>query len=115
MTKELKKVKGRLKQIEQFLMQKEKEKQKEEEGSPVQSGSKMMPLITLPMQHYQPWGHTDVAGLISRLPLLQDSAAVWVTQFENETEGKTLCLGDIKALLGQILTKETARTIFDKA
>ena len=114
-TKELKKMKGRLKQIEQFLMQKEKEKQKEEEGSPVQSGSKMMPLITLPMQHYQPWGHTDVAGLISRLPLLQDSAAVWVTQFENETEGKTLCLGDIKALLSQILTKETARTIFDKA
>ena len=115
-TKELKKVKGRLKQIEQFLMQKEKEKQKEEEGSPVQSGSKMMPLITKgPMQHYQPWGHTDVAGLISRLPLLQDSAAVWVTQFENETEGKTLCLGDIKALLSQILTKETARTIFDKA
>src|SRR4029434_175084 len=48
-TKELKKVKGRLKQIEQFLMQKEKEKQKEE-GAPVQSGSKMMPLITLPMQ-----------------------------------------------------------------
>src|SRR4029434_1113263 len=32
-TKELKKMKGRLKQIEQFLMQKEKEKQKEEEGS----------------------------------------------------------------------------------
>ena len=55
--------------------------------------------------HCQPWGHTDTQGLISRLPSLQKDVGVWTMTSEDQTEGQTLALGDIKYLLGIIISK----------
>ena len=55
-----------------------------------------------------------MAGLISRLPILQESAASFITRLESEMEGKHLAVGDVKALLSQILTKETATAVLER-
>lgn len=71
----------------------------------------MAPLIVKgKAAHYQPWTHTDVEGLIQRLPVLQEGAGAWITSFENETVGKTLALGDIKFVLSKILGKAEAES-----
>lgn len=64
--------------------------------------------------HYEPWGHSDVEGLKSRLPLLQDGASLWIARVESETEGKTLALGDLKYLLSSILGKEALASALEK-
>src|SRR4029434_2739487 len=113
---EMRKVKRKFKQFEHFLTQKEKE-ERERDGmqASVRSADLIMPLITTGnVTHYQPWGHTDLDGLIFRLPILQEGAGSWIGKLEAEMVGKRLAVGDIKVLLNQILTKETATEVFNR-
>ncbi|KAI2643862.1 Gag-Pol polyprotein [Labeo rohita] len=48
-------------------------------------------------------GHKDLEGLIARLPDIHEGAGKWIKTFEEETMGKLLAVGDIKALLAKIL------------
>ena len=99
-----------------MLTKKEKEeREKDELQAPVQAVHVAMPLITEGQHtHYLPWGHTGVAGLIARLPILQHSASNFITRLESEMEETRLTLGDIKSLLSQILTKETTAAVLDR-
>ncbi|KAL0149340.1 hypothetical protein M9458_055378, partial [Cirrhinus mrigala] len=45
----------------------------------------------------------DLEGLIARLPDIHEGAGKWIKTFEEETMGKLLAVGDIKALLAKIL------------
>ena len=45
--------------------------------------------------HYVPWQTLGLAGLIARLP---EGASKWIRAFEEETVGKLLAVGDIKAV-----------------
>ncbi|KAJ8375522.1 hypothetical protein SKAU_G00061020 [Synaphobranchus kaupii] len=48
---------------------------------------------------YIPWGSQDLQNLITTLPEIQDGAAIWIRKLEEEMMGKTMALGDVKALL----------------
>ncbi|XP_059901889.1 uncharacterized protein LOC132453039 [Gadus macrocephalus] len=49
---------------------------------------------------YTPWGHRrDMVGLAARLPRLTDGAAAWIREFEKESSGVVLGLGDVRAML----------------
>ncbi|XP_057194085.1 uncharacterized protein LOC130556800 [Triplophysa rosa] len=50
---------------------------------------------------YVPWGSQDLDGLVARLPDLHEGAGKWIKMVEDETTGKLLALGDIKALLAK--------------
>lgn len=54
----------------------------------------------------RPFGPHRSLGLISRLSPIQESAAKWIRQLEEETTGKPLALGDIKSLMAKILGVE---------
>lgn len=51
--------------------------------------------------HYVPWQTLDLAGLVGRLPDIHEDANKWIRAFEEETVGKMLALGDIKAIWAQ--------------
>lgn len=61
--------------------------------------------------HYTPWQTLDLAGLISRLPDIHEGAGKWIKAFEEETVGKMLALGDIKAVWAQSLGVSTMENI----
>ncbi len=52
---------------------------------------------------YIPWAGQDLDTLVSRLPDIHEGAGKWIRTFEEETVGKLLALGDIKALLAKCL------------
>ncbi|KAL1268407.1 hypothetical protein QQF64_033770 [Cirrhinus molitorella] len=52
---------------------------------------------------YLPWASQDLDTLFSRLPDIYSGASKWIRTFEEETTGKLLALGDIKALLAKCL------------
>ncbi len=52
---------------------------------------------------YIPWAGQDLDTLVSRLPDIHEGAGKWIRTFEEETTGKLLALGDIKALLAKCL------------
>ncbi|MGL4355608.1 MAG: hypothetical protein ACRCTP_17360, partial [Aeromonas popoffii] len=58
-------------------------------------------LIKNQQPHYVPWATLDLDGLIARLPDLNEGAGGWIRVLEEETTGKLLALGDIKALLAK--------------
>ncbi|KAG5285075.1 hypothetical protein AALO_G00033820 [Alosa alosa] len=75
----------------------------------------MAPLITKNQTaHYQPWTHSDVNGLISRLPVLHEGAGRWISRLESETQGRNLAVGDIKYLLGLILGKADTEAVLER-
>ncbi|KAJ8369596.1 hypothetical protein SKAU_G00096240 [Synaphobranchus kaupii] len=45
------------------------------------------------------WEANDLQNLITTLPEIQDGAAIWIRKLEEEMTGKTMTLGDVKALL----------------
>ncbi|KAE8277466.1 hypothetical protein D5F01_LYC24593 [Larimichthys crocea] len=47
---------------------------------------------------YIPWQTLDFAGLTSKLPDMHKGASKWIKVFEEETTGRTLSIGDIKAV-----------------
>ena len=114
--KEMRRMKEKIKQLEHVLIRNE-EREREREGiqAPVTEVEVMMPLLHKGnVTHYQPWGHTDLDGLISRLPILQEGAGIWIGKLESEMEGKRLAVGDVKSLLSRILTKETTTALLNK-
>ncbi|KAL0152317.1 hypothetical protein M9458_052040 [Cirrhinus mrigala] len=50
---------------------------------------------------YVPWASQDLEGLVTRLPDIHEGAGKWIRVFEEETMGKLLAVGDIKALLAK--------------
>ncbi len=52
---------------------------------------------------YVPWASQDLEGLVTRLPDIHEGAGKWIKVFEEETMGKLLAVGDIKALLAKIM------------
>ncbi|KAI2645824.1 Soluble guanylate cyclase gcy-37 [Labeo rohita] len=48
-------------------------------------------------------GPDDLEGLVTRLPDVHEEAGKWIRVFEEETMGKLLAVGDIKALLAKII------------
>ena len=52
---------------------------------------------------YVPWASQDLEGLVTRLPNIHEGAGKWIRVFEEETMGKLLSVGDIKALLAKII------------
>ncbi|KAL0172944.1 hypothetical protein M9458_033255, partial [Cirrhinus mrigala] len=82
----------------------------EEEHRPVRVSENDEPLITecpilIKQGHaqYIPWAGQDLDTLVSRLPDIHEGAGKWIRTFEEETTGKLLALGDIKALLAKCL------------
>ncbi|KAJ8369274.1 hypothetical protein SKAU_G00093020 [Synaphobranchus kaupii] len=64
---------------------------------------------------YIPWGSQDLQNLITTLPEIQDGAAIWIRKLEEEMTGKTMALGDVKALLTKVVGKEQMLDIIDQA
>ncbi|KAJ8349424.1 hypothetical protein SKAU_G00245540 [Synaphobranchus kaupii] len=64
---------------------------------------------------YIPWGSQDLQNLITTLPEIQDGAAIWIRTLEEEMMGKTMALGDVKALLGKVVGKEKMLDIIEQA
>ncbi len=52
---------------------------------------------------YVPWATQDLDGLVTRLPDIHEGAGKWIKMFEEETMGKLLAVGDIKALLAKTI------------
>ncbi|KAI2643853.1 Retrovirus-related Pol polyprotein from transposon TNT 1-94 [Labeo rohita] len=52
---------------------------------------------------YVPWASQDLEGLVTRLPDIHEGAGKWIKVFEEETMGKLLAAGDIKALLAKTI------------
>lgn len=52
---------------------------------------------------YIPWQTADLEGLVARLPDIHEGANKWIRVFEEETMGKMLAVGDIKALWARTL------------
>ncbi|KAJ8333499.1 hypothetical protein SKAU_G00415070 [Synaphobranchus kaupii] len=64
---------------------------------------------------YIPWGSQDLQNLITTLPDIQEGAAIWIRKLEEEMTGKTLALGDVKALLTKVVGKEKMLDIIENA
>ncbi|XP_056618335.1 uncharacterized protein LOC130432826 [Triplophysa dalaica] len=63
---------------------------------------KQFPILIKGAQaQYVPWASQDLDGLVARLPNLDEGAGKWIRMLEEETTGKLLALGDIKALLAK--------------
>ena len=52
---------------------------------------------------YVPWASQDLEGLVTRLPDIHEGAGKFIKVFEEETMGKLLAVGDVKALLAKII------------
>ncbi len=52
---------------------------------------------------YVPWASQDLEGLVTCLTDIHVGAGKWIKVFEEETMGKLLAVGDIKALLAKII------------
>lgn len=64
---------------------------------------------------YVPWGGQDLQSLLSSLPDINEGAGQWIRTLEEETCGKMLALGDIKALLARLMGAERMRELFERA
>ncbi|XP_064195190.1 uncharacterized protein LOC135256880 [Anguilla rostrata] len=54
-------------------------------------------------------------NVITNLPDLQNGASHWIRVLEEETTGRILAVGDLKALLGKVVGMETMLDIFEQA
>ena len=64
---------------------------------------------------YVPWSTQDMQNVMTSLPDLQNGASPWIRVLEEETTGRILAVGDLKALLGKVLGMEAMLDIFEKA
>ncbi|XP_035262702.1 uncharacterized protein LOC118221593 [Anguilla anguilla] len=64
---------------------------------------------------YIPWSTQDMQNVITNLPDLQNGASHWIRVLEEETTGRILAVGDLKALLGKAVGMETMLDIFEQA
>ncbi|XP_048842887.1 uncharacterized protein LOC125715428 [Brienomyrus brachyistius] len=64
----------------------------------------MLPLMVKGAQtQYVPWAGQDLEGLLLRLPVLAEGAGKWIKAIEEETMGRLLAIGDIKAVMARTL------------
>ncbi|KAL0147589.1 hypothetical protein M9458_057095 [Cirrhinus mrigala] len=90
-------------------LQPQKQRAEEEHGSVRVSEKDELPITECPIlikqghAQYIPWASQDLDTLVSRLPDIHEGAGKWIRTFEEETTGKLLALGDIKALLAKCL------------
>ncbi|KAJ8360966.1 hypothetical protein SKAU_G00174910 [Synaphobranchus kaupii] len=64
---------------------------------------------------YIPWGSQDLQNLITTLPDIQEGAAIWIRKLEEEMTGKTMALGNVKALLTKVVGKEQMLDLIENA
>ncbi|XP_057183522.1 uncharacterized protein LOC130564356 [Triplophysa rosa] len=71
----------------------------------------MAPQIQAPLMHrpggnlqYQPWSHSDMTAITSKLPPITSGGSRWLSKLTALSHGTDLALGDLRCLLGQILT-----------
>ncbi len=88
---------------EELSFDEERWSQGREKGT-LRPEAKQLPVLIKGTQgQYVPWATQDLEGLIARLPDVHEGAGKWIKTFEEETMGKLLAVGDIKALLARIL------------
>ncbi|KAK2861062.1 hypothetical protein Q7C36_005228 [Tachysurus vachellii] len=64
---------------------------------------------------YVPWSFMDMTGLANQLPDICQGGQKWITKFEEKTTGHLLAVGDIKAILAQVIGKSKATEILSEA
>ncbi len=72
-------------------------------------------LIKQGYAQYIPWAGQDLDTLVTRLPDIHEGAGKWIRTFEEETVGKLLALGDIKALLAKCLGVSKMNDILEQS
>lgn len=88
---------------EELSFDEERWSQGREKGT-LRSQAKQLPVLIKGTQgQYVPWATQDLEGLIARLPDVHEGAGKWIQTSEEETIGKLLAVGDIKAILAKIL------------
>lgn len=53
---------------------------------------------------YKPWSFTDMGAILAKLPHITSGGGKWIGKVITLTQGHTLAIGDLRALLGQVLT-----------
>lgn len=104
-------VKDRTKLLESLHVESEEEESFDEgrwshgrEKGTLRPLAKQLPILIKGTQgQYVPWATQDLEGLVSRLPDIHEGAGKWIRVFEEETMGKLLAVGDIKALLARVI------------
>ncbi len=74
-----------------------------EKGTFRQLAAQLPILIKGAQGQYVPWASQNLEGLVTRLPDIHEGAGKWIKVFEEETMGKLLAVGDIKALLAKTM------------
>lgn len=64
---------------------------------------------------YVPWGHTDKDNMKNKLPPLTEGAGKWIEQFECETAGTILAIGDVKSLFAALMGPGDTDALFGQA
>lgn len=64
---------------------------------------------------YTPWGHTDKENLQKKLPPLGEGASKWIEEFEKETAGIKLAVGDIKSMFATLMGGHETNLVFSRA
>ena len=79
--------------------------------------AKMAPMLIKSngQPQYVPWSTQDMQNVITNIPDLQNGASPWIRVLEEETTGRILAVGDLKALLGKVLGMEAMLDIFEQA
>lgn len=63
---------------------------------------------------YVPWGSQDLAGIVARLPNINDGASKWIRTFEEQMMGKMVAVGDLKALWARVLRISKMESILNE-
>ncbi|KAL0148070.1 hypothetical protein M9458_056610, partial [Cirrhinus mrigala] len=72
-----------------------------EKGTLRPMGAQLPILIKGAQGQYVPWASQDLEGLVTHIPDIHEGTGKWIRVFEEETMGKLLAVGDIKALLAK--------------
>ncbi|XP_072880626.1 uncharacterized protein [Hemitrygon akajei] len=95
------------------------DKEPSDEGSLITwNGEKeMLPLLVKGSGQVQfiPWGSQDLEGLKNTLPSLHEGAGKWIRAFEEETTGRLLAMGDLKALLIRLMGTSKLKELMEMA
>ncbi len=78
-------------------------------GHPNNTQSKYPLLMGSQGHKYQPWSHSDMTAVLAKLPPITSGGGRWLTKLMALCHGTTLAVGDLRCLLGQILTASQMR------
>ncbi|XP_063067986.1 uncharacterized protein LOC134459557 [Engraulis encrasicolus] len=65
--------------------------------------------------NYEPWKHSDCESCMNKLPVLEDGAGMWISQFEKEMINIHVTLGDVKYLLNKTIGYADTDAVFKAA